>query len=85
MTVAELSARMDSAELSEWIAYDNYFEPLPRSWEQTGLLASAVLAPHCEKHKTPKAEDFIPRARLQQTPEELQAELAKLKKIKEGK
>lgn len=84
MTVAELSVRMDSAELAEWQAYDAYHQPIPNPWEQTGVLASAILAPHCDKHKTPKPEDFIPRNKLPQTLEEMRAELAKLKGIQKG-
>lgn len=60
MTVRELSERMDSAELTEWIAYTRYYEALPDPWRETGLIASAVLAPYCPKGKGPKAEDFIP-------------------------
>ena len=51
---------MDSRELSEWIAMHRFFEPLPDPWRQTGLLASAALAPYCKKGQTPKAEDFVP-------------------------
>jgi hypothetical protein len=60
MTVRELCERMDSAELSEWIAYTTYYEALPDPWRETGLLTSAILAPHSPKGKTPKAEDFVP-------------------------
>jgi len=84
MTIAELAVRMDSAELSEWMAYDAYHEPLPKPWEQTGVLASAILAPHCKPNQQPKPEDFIPRNRLPQTPEEMRAELAKLKGLQKG-
>jgi hypothetical protein len=60
MTVRELSQRMDSRELAEWIAMHRYYSPLPDSWRQTGLLASASLAPYCSKGRTPKPDDFVP-------------------------
>lgn len=60
MTVRELSQRMDSQELAEWITMHRYFSPLPDTWRQTGLLASASLAPYCSKGRTPKPDDFVP-------------------------
>lgn len=65
MTVAELCSRMDSQELSEWMAIHRYFVPLPDPWHQTGVIASAALAPYSGKGKTPKPADFVP---LQQPP-----------------
>ena len=82
MTVSELSERMTSAELSEWIAYDLFFDPIGKSWEQTGVVASAVVAPYCKRGKVPKPEDFIPKAKMRQTPEEMLQELEKLKSMK---
>lgn len=60
MTVKELCERMDSQELSEWMAYTRYYEALPDSWAETGLAVSAILAPYSPKGKAPKASDFIP-------------------------
>jgi hypothetical protein len=51
---------MDSREFSRWIAYSRWFSPLDDSWTQTGMIASAVLAPHCPKGRTPSVTDFIP-------------------------
>jgi len=85
MTVDELCDRMTAAELSEWMALDMYHQPLPNPWYQTGVIASAALAPHCGRGKAPKAEDFVPRARLPQSPEQMMAELAKLKTLTGGK
>ena len=60
MTQGELCRRMTSTELSEHIAYTRWFAALPDSWQQTSLLAAALLAPHCEKGKRPKPSDFNP-------------------------
>jgi len=61
MTVRELSTRMDSAEFSEWIAYNRYYSAMPDSWRETALLVAALIAPHVGKdQKRPKPEDFNP-------------------------
>ena len=59
MTLEQIDA-MDSREFSRWIAFSRWFSPLEDSWTQTGMLASAMLAPYCPKGKTPTAGDFIP-------------------------
>jgi len=59
MTVSEIETRMDCRELAEWMAYARFFQPLSSSWEETGVIASAVLAPY-SKHRPPKAWDFVP-------------------------
>ena len=84
MTVSELCERMTSAELSEWMALDMFHRPLPDPWRQTGVLASAMLAPYSGRGKKPKAEDFVPVARLPQSADEMAAELAKLKSLAGG-
>ena len=58
MTVRELETRMDSRELSEWIAFDRYSAPIGFHWLQTGYVVSAALAPHSKR--TPKPTDFVP-------------------------
>lgn len=60
MTVGEIQSRMTTRELAEWMAYTRYFQAIPDSWAETGLLVSAVLAPHSEQGKAPRASDFIP-------------------------
>lgn len=75
---------MTSAEFSEWIAFDMYHHPIGNEWRQTGVLAAAVLAPHSKRGKMPKAEDFVPVAKLPQTEEQMAAELAKLKSLAGG-
>lgn len=60
MTVGELERRMTAQEFAEWLAYTRYFEAIPDSWRETGLIASAVLAPYSAKGKAPKADDFVP-------------------------
>lgn len=78
MTVRELCRRMDSQELTEWVAFTRYFHALPDPWQQTGLLTSAVLAPYSEKGKAPKASDFNPIEIPPQTTEQMMTELKKL-------
>lgn len=60
MTQGELCSRMTSREFSEHIAYVKWFSALPDSWRQTGLVVAALLAPHCDRNRRPKPEDFIP-------------------------
>lgn len=51
---------MDSRELTEWMAYTRYYEAIGNPWAETGLIVSALLAPHAPKGKAPKPSDFIP-------------------------
>jgi hypothetical protein len=60
MTVRDIERRMSMRELAEWMAYTRYYEAIPNPWQQTGLLASAILAPYSQKGKAPKASDFVP-------------------------
>ncbi len=60
MTVGDIERRMTMRELAEWMAYTRYYEAIPNQWQQTGLLASAILAPYSPKGKAPKASDFVP-------------------------
>lgn len=75
---------MTSRELSEWMAFDVYHQPLENGWRQAGVIASAAVAPHCGRGKAPKPDDFVPVARLPQTAEDMAAELAKLKTLTGG-
>lgn len=69
---------MDSAELSEWLAVHRYFMPLPDPWHQTGVLASAAIAPYSPKGRPPKAMDFVPIEKPPQHPEQIAAALRQL-------
>lgn len=79
MTVRELGQRMDSQEFSEHIAYARWFAALPDEWRQTGLLAAALLAPHCERGKRPKPEDFVP---VERAPQHESQDLAALMELR---
>ena len=79
MTVRELSVRMDSQELAEWIAYTRYFQALPDSWAETSLLVSTVMAPHCKEGQVPKPDTFVPTSQPPRHPSQEHAELLKLK------
>lgn len=78
-TVAEIE-KMSAREFAEWLAFTRYFEALPDSWRETGLLASAMLAPHCERGKAPKADDFIP---IEKPPQHQQQMLEQIKQLKQ--
>jgi hypothetical protein len=84
MTVGELERRMSAVEFAEWLAYTRYFEALPDSWRETGLLASAVLAPYSAKGRTPKAEDFVPIEKPPQHQDQMIDQLRQLKQALEG-
>ena len=78
MTVRRLCQEMDSREFAEWIAIHRHFHPLPDTWRQTGLMASAALAPYCPRGKTPKAEDFVPVSKAPQHELQMQQALEQL-------
>jgi hypothetical protein len=78
MTVKRLCQEMDSREFAEWIAIHKHFHPLPDTWRQTGLMASAALAPYCPRGKTPKAEDFVPVSKAPQHELQMQEALEQL-------
>lgn len=80
MTVGELSNRMSSVELAEWMAYTRHYEALPDSWAETGLLASAILSPYCRRGQTPKPTDFIPTEKAPQHRNQIHEQLEQLKK-----
>lgn len=83
--VHQIEEQMTSRELAEWMAFDVYHQPLDNSWQQTGVIASAALAPHCKRGKVPKVDDFVPVARLPQSADQMAAELAKLRSLAGGK
>jgi len=85
MTVGELEQRMDSRELSEWLAFARYYQPLDNSWAQTGVLASAVLAPYSKRGHTPKPADFIPIDSPPQHTTQILGVLAQMKRELDGK
>jgi len=84
MTVAELCDKMSSTELSEWMAVHRFFMPLQDSWHQTGILASAMLAPYSGKSKPPKPIDFVPIEKPPQHELQMQAALEELRRQLRG-
>jgi len=76
---------MDSAELAEWITVHTHFMPLPDPWHQTGVIASAALAPYARKGHTPKASDFVPIQQPPQHPEQMAAALRQLQQELRGR
>lgn len=57
MTVGELLDRMDSQELSEWMAFDRIDQP--ESWQQTAQLCFVMDSLWSKKPR--KFESFLPR------------------------
>ena len=84
MTVGELGQRMDSRELSEWIAYIRHFEAIPDPWRQTAKLVTAVLAPHCRRGAMLREEDYIPLESPPQHPEQMRLEIERLRQMLGG-
>ena len=65
MTVREMLARMDSRELSEWIAWYN-FEPFgeERADMRSAIIACVVHNTQCtKKTQMKKVSDFMPKFR----------------------
>lgn len=60
MTVRELLDRIDSAELSEWLAFDRVC-PIPDGWSQTGVIAATMANLWTTGGKRYKAADFAPQ------------------------
>lgn len=67
----------------ELLAFDRFFEPIGRQWEQTGTIAALTIAPHV-RGRPPKASDFIPVRKPPMTADEIAAELSKLKPRSHG-
>lgn len=85
MTVGQLEREMDSRELSEWLAFARYYQPLDNSWAQAGLLASASLAPHTKKGHSPSPNDFIPVEKPPQDKTQILGVLEQMKRDLDGK
>jgi hypothetical protein len=85
MTVGELEERMDSRELSEWLAFARYFQPLDNSWAQAGVIASATLAPYSKRGTCPKPSDFVPLEKPPQHKTQMLDVLMQMKKDLDGK
>lgn len=79
MTVRELCTRMDSRELTEWMAYTRYFFALPDPWAQTSLIVAAGMAPHCKPENVPKPTKFVP---IDKPPNHQSQDLAELMRLK---
>ena len=70
---------VDSEELAEWHAYNERW-PLGNSWAQTARICRTIMAASGRYKRVPEEDIFIPAAvRAEQTPDQMAAELAKLK------
>jgi len=83
MTLRQLAESMDVAELRKWMAFHRYFDPLGQEYFQTCLLASAVVAPY-SKGSPPDPRKLMPVMQPPMTANEIEAELAKLKRPGHG-
>lgn len=80
MTVKRLLSEIDSDEIAEWIEFDKRW-PLPDHWAQTARLCRIVMAASGNYKRVPEERVFIPATvSPNQTPEEMLAELSKLKR-----
>lgn len=80
MTVKEMLSRMDSEELSEWIAFDQRW-PLPDPWWQTARICLTIMGASGNYKHLPKEQNLIPAAvRPEQNQDQIIAELMKLQK-----
>ena len=59
MTVKELEARMDSNELSEWMAMHRYYHAIPDLNRSLALLTSAVIAGYARRGNVPPPSRFM--------------------------
>lgn len=59
MTVRELGQRMDSDELSEWMAYHYYYEQIPDLNRSLAILTTAVVAGYARKGNVPDPKKFM--------------------------
>lgn len=76
---------MDSREFSMWIAWCRWYSPLADSWQQAGMIASAVIAPYCQRGRVPSAADFIPvEDNAPKHPNQIRDVVAQMKKDLEG-
>lgn len=78
-TVREIEHTMDCHELAEWICYARFWRPLDDSWQQMGILASAVLAPYSKRGHAATPEDFIPLDKPPQHKTQITDALSRLK------
>lgn len=77
-TLDEIDA-MSGEELGYWMAYARFFQPLDNPWLQTGLIASAALAPYSKRGHAPKPADFVPIEHPPQHRTQIQDTLARMK------
>lgn len=59
MTVKELETRMDSQELSEWMAMHKYFQLIPDVNRSLAILTTATIAGYAGRGNVPHPEKFM--------------------------
>lgn len=59
MTVKELSERMDSDELTEWLVMHRYYQAIPDLNRSMALLTTAVIAQYAGRGNVPHPSRFM--------------------------
>lgn len=59
MTARELLGKLDSVELTEWMAFYQ-LEPFGQDWLQTAVQSAAAQAPFAKKGQPPQLDKFMP-------------------------
>lgn len=82
MTVRKLLTEVDSAELSEWMAFDRI--DIDDDWKRNAQLCHLIASVNTPKGKRgPRFEDFLPSRRKPDiSPADLRARLATLRKAR---
>ncbi len=66
------------------MAVHRFYMPLQDTWHQTGVMASAMLAPYSGKGKPPKPVDFVPIETPPQHPEQMREAIEILRRQLRG-
>lgn len=66
------------------MAVHRFYMPLQDSWHQTGVIASAVIAPYSPKGRVPKPQDFVPIEKAPQHQLQMDAAIEELRRQLRG-
>ena len=84
MSVKRLLREIDSAELSEWYAYDQRW-PISDGWQQTARICRTIMASSGTFKRVPEESVFIPSiVKPEQSQDQIISELMKLTQPPQG-